>query len=87
MVLILKEPYLKLMSDGNYGLRVDHLSDVVFLSANDERIPTSWQRESAALSGTALTWKAKGNDHFKSSRYRSAVEWCVQWNLSFELSF
>lgn len=25
MVLILKEPFLKLMSDGNYGLRVDHL--------------------------------------------------------------
>ena len=82
-VLILKEPYLKLTSDGNYGLRVDHLSDVVFLSANDERIPSSWQRGSAEQSGTALAWKTKGNDHFNKSTYRSAIEWYVQRKLSF----
>ncbi|KAK4042680.1 SET domain-containing protein [Parachaetomium inaequale] len=74
MVLILKEPYLKLMSDGNYGLRVDHLSDVVFLSANDERIPSSWKRESAGQN-TALAWKTKGNSYSKKSAYRSAIEW------------
>jgi tetratricopeptide (TPR) repeat protein len=83
MVLILKEPYLKLMSDGNYGLRVDHLSDVVFLSANDDRIPSSWRRE-LAESGTALTWKTKGNNHFNKSAYRSAIEWYVQRRLSFD---
>ena len=77
MVLILKEPYLKLMSDGNYGLRVDHLSDVVFLSANDERTPRSWQRELAEHGGTALAWKTKGNHHFNTSAYRSAIEWYV----------
>jgi hypothetical protein len=28
-VLLVKEPYFKVMGDGEYGLRVDHLSDVV----------------------------------------------------------
>ncbi|KAK0717706.1 hypothetical protein B0T26DRAFT_854808 [Lasiosphaeria miniovina] len=73
MVLIIKEPYFKLMSDGGYGLRVDHLSDVVFLAANDERIPSSWQQESAQQSATALAWKTKGNSHVKESSYRSAI--------------
>ncbi len=74
-VLILREPYLKQMSDGNYGLRVDHLSDVVFLAENDERIPSSWQRDPAEQNRAALTWKTEGNGHFKRSAYRSAIEW------------
>jgi len=82
MVLILKEPYLKLMSDGNYGLRVDHLSDVVCLSANDEQTPRIWQRELAEHSGTALAWKTKGNRHFANSAHRSAIEWYVERKLS-----
>jgi hypothetical protein len=77
-VLLLKEPFLKLMSDGNYGLRVDHLSDIVFLSADDERIPGSWRRGSAEQSGgAALAWKTKGNTHFAKSAHRSAIEWYV----------
>jgi hypothetical protein len=76
-VLILKEPFLKLMSDGNYGLRVDHLSDAVFLSPDDERIPSNWRRESPEQSGAALAWKTKGNTHFAKSAHRSAIEWYV----------
>ncbi len=80
-VLILKEPYLKQMSDGNYGLRVDHLSDVLFLAENDERIPSGWQREPAEQNRTALAWKTEGNSHFKRSAYRSAIEWWVRSKL------
>ena len=74
-VLILREPYLKQMSDGNYGLRVDHLSDVVFLAENDERIPGSWQQDPAKQNRAALAWKTEGNVHFKRSAYRFAIEW------------
>lgn len=34
-VMIVKEPYLKVMSDGNYGIRVDHLSDVRFIPEHE----------------------------------------------------
>jgi hypothetical protein len=73
-VMILKEPFLKVMLDGNYGLRVDHLSDVVFLLANDERIPAAWRRK-PDHSGTALAWKTQGDKHFNRSEYRSAIKW------------
>ncbi|KAK3896491.1 hypothetical protein C8A05DRAFT_39969, partial [Staphylotrichum tortipilum] len=76
-VMILKEPFLKVMLDGSYGLRVDHLSDVVFLPANDERIPAAWRRI-PDHSGTALAWKAQGNQHFNRSEYRSAIKCYTQ---------
>lgn len=36
-VMIVKEPYLKGLSDGGYGIRVDHLSDVKFLPEHESR--------------------------------------------------
>ncbi|EAQ86054.1 hypothetical protein CHGG_07307 [Chaetomium globosum CBS 148.51] len=76
-VMILKEPFLKTMSDGSHGLRVDHLSDVVFLPANDKRIPVAW-RQKPNHNGTALAWKAQGSNHFNKSEYRSAIECYTQ---------
>ncbi|KAM7189141.1 SET domain containing protein [Rhypophila sp. PSN 637] len=71
--LILKEPYLKVMANGGYGLRVDHLSDVLFLLAGDARIPKPWQQSQAAHKRPALTWKTEGNDNFRNSRFLSAI--------------
>ncbi|KAK3294133.1 TPR domain protein [Chaetomium fimeti] len=80
-VMILKEPFFRMMMDGNYGLRVDHVSDVVLLPANDERIPAAW-RGKPDHSGTALAWKAQGNNHFNRSEYRSAIE-CYTQSLAY----
>jgi hypothetical protein len=33
--ILVKEPYLKIMADENYGIRVDHLSDIRFLPGHD----------------------------------------------------
>ena len=74
-VLIFKEPHLTLVSGGLYGLRVDHLSDLLFLAENDERIPSSWQQQPAEQNRSALVWKTEGNSHFKRSAYQSAIEW------------
>ena len=38
-VFIVKEPYFKTTSNGGAGIRVDHVSDIVFLGGEDERIP------------------------------------------------
>lgn len=73
-VLIVKEPYLKLMSDGDYGIRIDHLSDVAHLSMYDERVPNCWKLKFAEHNVSASAWKAKGNDYFNESRYYAAIE-------------
>ena len=45
-ILLVKEPYLKCTANKGYGLRVDHASDVEFLSPGDKRIPDPWKQAS-----------------------------------------
>ncbi|KAH8433206.1 TPR domain protein [Aspergillus melleus] len=72
-VLIVKEPYLKASSDGNYGLRVDHPSDVRLILEDDEVFPSAWQKKPTA-DETAHSWKMQGNRLFRLSHYRQAME-------------
>lgn len=71
-IVIVREPYLKEAATGGYALRVDHVSDVEFLSSTDERIPPLW-RETLSTKRTAAGWKAAGNNHFNKSKYRAAI--------------
>ncbi|KAL3474787.1 hypothetical protein BJX99DRAFT_271504 [Aspergillus californicus] len=73
-VMIVKEPYLKIMTDGDHGLRVDHLSDVVFLPVHDLRVPSSWRRQLTGSDTSANFWKTKGNDHFNKASYHLAID-------------
>jgi len=69
-----KEPYFKVMNDGNYGLRVDHLSDVTWLSPDDERIPIGWRARISELEKTAETLKKEGNLALKAGKLNIAIE-------------
>ena len=73
-VCIVKEPYFKVMNDGGYGLRVDHLSDVIWLSPDDERIPRGWRAPSSEFEKTAEALKEEGNLALKAGRLNIAVE-------------
>jgi hypothetical protein len=42
-ILLIKEPFFKVTTSGDYSLRVDHLSDVVFLDMEDSRVPQFWR--------------------------------------------
>lgn len=70
-VVLVKEPYLKHMANGGYGLRVDHVCDVEFLPPGDERIPDAWKQ--TPRQRTAVEWKIKGNEEFNATRYRAAI--------------
>ncbi|KAK4142552.1 uncharacterized protein C8A04DRAFT_29829 [Dichotomopilus funicola] len=72
-VMLLKEPYLKGTADGKYLLRVDHVSDVVFVLDHDERMPAVW-RTKVGHGDTAQTWRVHGDKHRDASRYRSAIK-------------
>jgi hypothetical protein len=71
-VVIVKEPYLKVMADGSYGIRVDHLSDVKFLSKHDEQIPPAWRQKVMEINVSANDWKLKGNGWFDKGSYHLA---------------
>ncbi|GAB1213361.1 hypothetical protein ATERTT37_002510 [Aspergillus terreus] len=74
-VLIVKEPYVKVMADGDYGIRVDHVSDVMFLPECDDRIPLPWRTRIAHDDGSPSFWKERGNVLFNQGNYRGALQW------------
>ncbi|KAL8823300.1 MAG: hypothetical protein Q9191_005988 [Dirinaria sp. TL-2023a] len=72
-VWIVKEPYFKVMNDGGYGIRVDHISDLVQLSDGDERIPEIWRPRISELEQGAIALKDDGNNALKAGKMYEAV--------------
>ncbi|KAL4808512.1 hypothetical protein BDV18DRAFT_158598 [Aspergillus unguis] len=73
-VLIVKEPYVKVTADGEYGIRVGHLSDVWFLSEHDVLVPVAWRPRVADIDIAANDWKLIGNKHFNEGAYNLAID-------------
>ena len=61
-IVIIKEPYFKVIGDGEYGLRVDHVSDLVRIELCDERVPRQWTPRVVDLDKTVDDWKLEGNE-------------------------
>lgn len=71
---IIKEPYYKIMNDRSYGLRVDHVSDLIWLSMDDDRIPTAWLPRIQELDVDAMLLKEDGNRAFKAGKPYEAAK-------------
>ena len=74
-VCIVKEPYFKTMSNGDYGVRVDHVTDIVWLAEDDEMIPFRWGPRNTRVEKTAMELKVTGNAALKARDLNKAVEW------------
>ena len=62
------------MSDGDYGIRIDHLSDIIPLPKHDLRVQNYWQLRFIEHNTSASVWKTIGNDYIKESKYHAAIE-------------
>jgi len=72
-ILLVKEPYFKVTGDGEYGLRVDHLSDVFQLEEDNFMIPDKWRLRLVEMVGTAESLKLEGNAAVGEHKYRDAI--------------
>jgi hypothetical protein len=72
-ILLVKEPYFKVMADGDYGLRVDHVSDVVHLKIGNAIVPNKWRPRSTETISTAESLKLKGNAAVREHNYWDAI--------------
>ncbi|RMZ69230.1 TPR domain [Pyrenophora seminiperda CCB06] len=57
-ILIIKEPHF---ASEDFGLRVDHLSDVMFLNKGHPKVPLSWQPQPSEKAKSAHTLRLEGN--------------------------
>jgi hypothetical protein len=73
-ILLVKEPYFKVTASGDYSLRVDHLSDVVFLTNDNTMSPASWRPRLQEISRSADTLKLEGNTLIGKGKYWQAID-------------
>jgi hypothetical protein len=56
-----------------YGVRVDHVNDIVWVPTRDDKIPLRWRPKLSEIK-EANEVKQEGNDAMKKGNTRDAVE-------------
>ncbi|KGO55768.1 Tetratricopeptide-like helical [Penicillium expansum] len=77
-ILLVKEPYLTLTFHGEYGIRVDHVSDIMFIPIFDKMVPSAWRErlpEDEISHWMAGDWLSMGNEHLNRGKLYSATEY------------
>lgn len=74
-VCIIKEPWTVPSRDGAHVVRVDHISDVIWLPKRHSRRPLAWQPQENGAIKTTKQWKDDGNDAMRAGKLHEAVEW------------
>ncbi|KAH7399189.1 hypothetical protein DE146DRAFT_783222 [Phaeosphaeria sp. MPI-PUGE-AT-0046c] len=72
-VLLVKEPYYKITASGDYGLRADHLSDVVRLNNSDALVPRKWMPRLFEINDSAEPLKARGDVAMGKEQWWTAI--------------
>jgi hypothetical protein len=72
-VCLIKEPYYKRTSTGGFAIRVDHVTDLIFLKPFDSRIPLKW-RIPQTPTRSGQDWKELGNAEVRAGNFTKARE-------------
>ncbi|KAI9055046.1 hypothetical protein LZ554_000012 [Drepanopeziza brunnea f. sp. 'monogermtubi'] len=72
--IILKEPFFTSVNEGEYCIRVDHPTDIVWLAEDDARIPKKWRVKAAKIPKSAEHWRKKGKEMVEEANYYEAID-------------
>lgn len=61
------------MASAGYGVRVDHVNDIIWLPTNDDRIPLRWRPKLSEIK-EADVLKQEGNAAMKKGKTQEAAE-------------
>ncbi|KAJ5960083.1 uncharacterized protein N7479_007233 [Penicillium vulpinum] len=78
-ILLVKEPYLTLIPGVEYGIKVDHISDIMFIPMFDNMVPSAWREqlpEHETSQWTAGNWLSMGIENINWGRFYSATARC-----------
>jgi hypothetical protein len=71
-ICLLKEPFFKRATDGSYALRIDHVSDIIWLDGADERIPLKWKTSALNANNNSESIRALSDDALKNRNWAEA---------------
>jgi len=75
VILLIKEPYFKIMASSGYGLRVDHVSDLIRVDRPNSLVPQPWISRLFDVKKDVDHWKVKGDSAMKYCSYPVAIRW------------
>ncbi|KAJ6138087.1 hypothetical protein N7471_004573 [Penicillium samsonianum] len=73
-----KGQILTLIPDTEYGVRVDHVSDIMFIPMFDKMVPSAWRErlpEDETSQWMAGDWLSIGNEYLNRGKFYSATEY------------
>lgn len=70
---IIKEPYFTIATNEDYCIRVDHVTDMIWLSEDDERTPSCFRSMPETHGMSPIEWKNRGNDAMAEGKYTQAA--------------
>jgi hypothetical protein len=73
-VITLSEPYFKVGANGQYAIRVDHPTDIIWLSEGDPKAPEKWRTKAFGEAKPAEYWKENGKDLVNTGKFYGAIE-------------
>ncbi|CRG84524.1 hypothetical protein PISL3812_01801 [Talaromyces islandicus] len=73
MILAVKEPYPRRMSDGPHGVIVDHVFNYKYLSMKDNLMPGRWQERLPESQDNANSWNTTGKDLAEKEIYTEGL--------------
>jgi hypothetical protein len=73
-VFIIKEPFLKVMADGDFGLRVDHVTDICHIFEDHILYPKKWGNSMLLMKKLPNDWKHEGNTAISKKQPWLAIE-------------
>lgn len=76
-VIVLREPYFIVATSGEYLIRVDQPTDILWLSDDGSRIPAKWRKSNTNQQKPAEYWKKLGNDLVGKGGFFEAIEMYV----------
>ncbi|KAF3067402.1 Protein unc-45 like protein B [Daldinia childiae] len=71
-ICIIKEPFFKVTNSGSYSLRVDHVSDIIWLEDTDNRIPLEWRNRFISLDESSEDIRKEGNEAVQKKDWANA---------------
>lgn len=72
--LIVKEPLVGMVGWGEVGIRIDHPSDLQYISRYNEYLPNWWKRSTKGKR-TVPQWKTVATELYKTGLFAQAAEW------------
>ncbi|KFY06444.1 hypothetical protein V491_08625, partial [Pseudogymnoascus sp. VKM F-3775] len=79
-VVVVKEPYFKESGDGDTGIRVDHIGDIMALPANHPLVPEKWRKGVDAV--LVREWIDRAAEAIKGERFWEALDQCRAASLA-----